>query len=321
MKKSFWKLRLFFAGIAAIGLLATGCSSDDDSNDDVRKPLPIAKFSETIADLKVTFKNESTNAKTYVWDFGDQKISTEKDPVHEYSEGGTYAVKLTVTGDSGENSTTKSITVSAPSGGDGGNGGVGASIVVDGDFSDWENVPEDILFTAVLNEESTEYKRLKEVKVTSDDMYIYLYLKLDSAHANAMDIYINNDLSPETGYNGWMWEQSAANYLMQGFYESNYDMRLAGYDESKDGAWGWLTPNIVEAGSGLMTISEMKKVSGTIVEFEAKIIRDFIPNLGSEIRMSFGHSGLEGDAWSTTGGLPTVTSEGDKNKGLLVKLK
>src|SRR5690606_19815802 len=110
-------------------------------------------------------------------------------------------------------------------------------------------------------------------------------------------------------------------FLMQGFYESNYDMRLAGYDESKDGGWGWLTPNIVDEGSGLMEISEMKTVSGTIVEFEGKIIRDFIPGLGSEIRMSFGHSGVEGDAWSTSGGLPTVTAEGDKNQGLLVKLK
>src|SRR5690606_12331525 len=139
-------------------------------------------------------------------------------------------------------------------------------------------------------------------------------------NANALDIYINNDLSPDTGYNGWMWQQLAANFLMQGFYASNYDMRLAGYDESKDGAWGWISPNIVEEGSGLMDVSELKTVSGTIIEFEAKIIRDYIPGLSSEIRMSFGHSGSAEDAWSTTGGMPTVTAEGDKNEGLLVKL-
>lgn len=320
MKKSFRKLRFIFAGVAALGFLTTSCSSDD-SNDDVRKPSATAKFSETIADLKVTFKNESTNAKTYTWDFGDQNSSTEKEPVHEYATGGSYVVKLTATGDGGENSITKNITVVAGSGDDDGDGGEGAAIIVDGNFSEWDNVPENILFTAILDEDATDLKRLKEVKVTSDDIYIYLYLKLDKDHANALDVYINNDLSPDTGYNGWMWEQLAANYLMQGFYESNYDMRLAAYNESADGAWGWITPNIVEAGSGLMEISEMKAVSGSIVEFEAKIIRELIPNLGSEIRLSFGHSGLEGDAWSTSGGLPTVNAEGDKNKGLLVKLK
>src|SRR5690606_2844518 len=153
---------------------------------------------------------------------------------------------------------------------------------------------------------------LKEVRVASDELYIYLYFRLDSANANAMDIYINNDLSPDTGYNGWMWRELAANYLLQGFAADNYDMRLAPYDESKDGGWGWL-PNLVETGSGLMDVSERKAVSGTIIEFEAQIIRDFIPELGAEIRMSFGHSGIEGDTWATSGGLPTVPAEGDAN--------
>lgn len=309
MKKSFWKLSLFFAGFAAIGLLATGCSSDDD---DVKAAKPVAKFSSTSEDLKVTFKNESTDAKTYAWSFGDENTSTEKDPVHEYTKAGKYTVKLTVTGAGGEDSVSKEVEVS---------GGASVSVIkVDGDFSDWAEVPAADLYTAVLDEAASDLKRLKEVKVTSDDMYIYFYFKLDSEHANAMDIYINNDLSPETGYNGWMWKELAANYLMQGFYADNYDMRLAPYDESKDGGWGWLD-NLVDTGSGLMENSEFKTVSGTIIEFESKVVRDFIPELGSEIRISFGHSGVEGDAWSTSGGLPTVPAEGDKNEGLLVKLK
>lgn len=316
MKKSFWKLNLFFAGFFAIGLLASSCSKDDDAVDQTSKP--VAKFSQTSEGLKVTFKNESTNAKTYVWEFGDEQTSTDKDAIHTYAEEGTYSVKLTVTGDGGEDSITKEVKVSA-GGNDGGNGD-GASIAIDGDFSDWDEVPEESLFTAVIDEELTDLKRIKEMKVTSDDMYIYLYFKLDTEHANAMDIYINNDLSTETGYNGWMWQTHSANFLMQGFYENNYDMRLAPYDETKDGAWGWLD-NLVEEGSGLFEISEIKTVSGSVAEFEGRIIREFIPGLNKEIRISVGHSGMEGDDWATSGGVPMVPAEGDKNEGLLVKLK
>lgn len=314
MKKSFWKLSLFFAGFAAIGLVASSCSSDDDDND-VEAKAPVAKFSESVDGLKVTFTNESSDATTYTWEFGDSETSTDKNPVHTYAEAGKYSVKLTAKGAGGENAVTKEVEVTD----EGGDPSVSV-IKVDGDFSDWAEVPAADLYSAVLDEAASDLKRLKEVKVTSDDMYIYFYFKLDSEHANAMDIYINNDLSPETGYNGWMWKELAANYLMQGFYADNYDMRLAPYDESKDGGWGWLD-NLVDTGSGLMENSEFKTVSGTIIEFESKVVRDFIPELGSEIRISFGHSGVEGDAWSTSGGLPTVPAEGDKNEGLLVKLK
>lgn len=320
MKKIFSKLSLFLVGFSAIGLFITGCSSEDSDKDidggGVEVAVPIADFSSTNEDLKVTFTNNSTDAQTYVWEFGDTQTSTDKDPVYDYAEAGTYSVKLTAMGQGGENSVTKDVTVTAAVG-----SGVSAAIVVDGDFSEWADVPEEILFTAVLDEEATTYKRLKEVKVTSDDTYIYVYLKLDSEHGNALDIYINNDLSADTGYNGWMWKELAANFLLQGLYADNYDMRLAGYDESADGGWGWLEPNIIETGSGLFTISDIKTVEGTIVEFEGKIVRDFIPDLGSQIRMSFGHSGIEDDAWSTSGGLPTVPTEGDNNSGLLVTLK
>jgi len=195
-------------------------------------------------------------------------------------------------------------------------------ITIDGNFADWAEVPSNLLAVATLDEEaaSETVLRLKEMKFCADDMFIYMYMKLDTEDANAMDIYLNTDASTETGYNGWMWNELAANYLMQGFYADNYDMRLAAYDEAVGGGWGWLQPNIVDAGSGLMTISEMKTVSGTIVEFEAQIIREFIPGLGDNVRISVGHSGVAGDAWTTSGGLPTVTATGDKNPGLLVKL-
>ncbi|MFT5823189.1 MAG: Zn-dependent metalloprotease/chitodextrinase [Crocinitomix sp.] len=42
----------------------------------------------------VNFSNESTNAITYEWDFGDGETSTEENPVHVYTEAGVYTVTL-----------------------------------------------------------------------------------------------------------------------------------------------------------------------------------------------------------------------------------
>ncbi len=301
MKKNAFKLVLF----AVLALVFVACKGDEGN-----EVKPKANFSHEIDDLKVTFTDASTDAVSYAWNFGDTQTSTEKSPVHTYAASGTYEVELTVTSATGHTHSKKeSILLEKP------------LIKVDGSFSDWAEVPAEKLATATLDETAATLVALKEVKFCADQMYIYMYMRLDTLNGNAMDIYLNIDGATENGYNGWMWANLGADYLMQGFKASNYDMRLAAYNESKGGAWGWLTPNIVEEGSGLMTISDMKKGSGTIVEFEAKIIKEFIPNLGNDVLISIGHSGVAGDAWSTSGGLPTVPSAGDKNTSLLVKLK
>lgn len=58
---------------------------------------PSANFTSAPSGLTVTFTNTSTNAATYLWDFGDGQTSTEKNPVHTYATPGTKAVKLSAT--------------------------------------------------------------------------------------------------------------------------------------------------------------------------------------------------------------------------------
>lgn len=81
-------------------LLFIGSCGEDDVVDDTE--LPLASFSEEIADLTVTFTNNSQNATSYSWDFGDGETSTEENPEYTYSAGGTYTVVLTATNDAGE---------------------------------------------------------------------------------------------------------------------------------------------------------------------------------------------------------------------------
>lgn len=49
--------------------------------------------------------------ETYFWEFGDGETSTEKVPIHDYLNVGTYHVKLTVTGDGGVNYAFAVVTV------------------------------------------------------------------------------------------------------------------------------------------------------------------------------------------------------------------
>ena len=61
---------------------------------------PIANFGYIIDNLIVSFSDSSTVGDAvinrWVWDFGDGSTSTEQNPIHTYSEDGTYLVTLKV---------------------------------------------------------------------------------------------------------------------------------------------------------------------------------------------------------------------------------
>lgn len=68
---------------------------------------PVANFSlvskNTVPPCEVTFTNTSTNATSYVWEFGDGSQSSSKNPKHTYTKGGEYKVILTATNNVGSN--------------------------------------------------------------------------------------------------------------------------------------------------------------------------------------------------------------------------
>lgn len=55
---------------------------------------PTADYMFGGSNLMVEFTNNSTNATTYLWDFGDGNTSTEDNPVHTYAIAGVYQVSL-----------------------------------------------------------------------------------------------------------------------------------------------------------------------------------------------------------------------------------
>jgi hypothetical protein len=70
-----------------------------------------ADFSFSVNQLSAQFSNQSQNALSYHWNFGDGSVSTSVNPQHVYSSSGNYNVSL-VTSDSCKNdSISKVITV------------------------------------------------------------------------------------------------------------------------------------------------------------------------------------------------------------------
>ena len=79
---------------------------------------PIASYTYTgsnkPAPAEVRFTNNSKNATNYVWEFGDGATSTETNPKHTYSTGGTFNVKLTAKNGKNIDSQSFSISILAP---------------------------------------------------------------------------------------------------------------------------------------------------------------------------------------------------------------
>lgn len=78
-------------------VILTASNADGATRDTQRVTvlaLPTPNFTVTSTNLVATFTNTSTNAATYLWDFGDGTNSTEVNPVHTYAQPGAYAVKL-----------------------------------------------------------------------------------------------------------------------------------------------------------------------------------------------------------------------------------
>ena len=110
------KKPLFFLAIVSIFF---SCTKDSPEPTPAPTPpaAPVANYSYTgagVAPSTVTFTNSSTNATSYLWDFGDNGTSVDASPNHIFTAGGVYTVKLTATGAGGSNSTTKTVNITAP---------------------------------------------------------------------------------------------------------------------------------------------------------------------------------------------------------------
>ena len=83
------------SGIKTITLIATNSIGTDEATFEIEviEP-PVTSFTFVNDNGELTFTNTSTNANSYLWDFGDGNTSTEANPTHVYTQSGTYEITL-----------------------------------------------------------------------------------------------------------------------------------------------------------------------------------------------------------------------------------
>ena len=80
---------------------AQGSNSVTFTNYIIVGEAPFADFDYFIDELTVDFTNNSSNANSYMWAFGDGGTSTNANPIHVYAQDGIYTVTLTATNECG----------------------------------------------------------------------------------------------------------------------------------------------------------------------------------------------------------------------------
>jgi PKD repeat protein len=82
------------------------------------QPQPVADFSivytNDVAPAKITFQNNSSQALTYSWDFGNGETSQEENAEHIFMNPGTYDVTLIARNGGQSTQVTKQITIQQP---------------------------------------------------------------------------------------------------------------------------------------------------------------------------------------------------------------
>lgn len=79
--------------LVILGVIVASCDSYEDY--DLNTVNPVAEVDVKNMDgFKVDFMNNSQNAQTYLWQFGDGNISTEREPSYEFELPGAWRIQF-----------------------------------------------------------------------------------------------------------------------------------------------------------------------------------------------------------------------------------
>lgn len=166
------------ASIAAINF--SSCKKDS------AKPQPFVFYTVSIDGATVTFTNESKDAATYKWDFGDGTTSTDKSPVHTYPGKGKYVPTLYATSSNGAEAEASTVLHIAKT----------SSVKLDDhSLSDWDTITHNV----VIGGQGAG--NFIQAKYDYDANYIYLYFEQNTTKAdgNIYDVYLDADNDITTG--------------------------------------------------------------------------------------------------------------------------
>lgn len=101
------------AGSFTVRLTVTNETGSSSASETVSLTGPMAVFSVSLSQATASFTNNSLNATSFSWNFGDGNSSTEENPTHTYTQSGSYTVELTAMG-IGTHTTSENIMVTIP---------------------------------------------------------------------------------------------------------------------------------------------------------------------------------------------------------------
>lgn len=251
-----------------------------------KEKLPTADFIFTVDGLTVTFDNFSKDADSYLWDFGDGNTSTETDPVHAYTDEGTYTVKLTAKNSDGEDTYSESIAVTRP------------AITVNSDFSDWES------YDVYYSDPDGLNGSMRETKVVKKGGFLYFYVKADAATAGpVIQVFIDKDNNGETGWAFWnKYETPGLEYLIEYVIEDftgaygPASMGSTAFEATADD-WPWT----IQISDAAVTETSGWVTKGNVKEIEFSVPTSLMPDLASTVRMAFSNSNND---WEDAGAMP-----------------
>ncbi len=90
-------------------LITTACGQANPTTVVQHIPDAVAGFDLFTSFLTAQCTNTSTDATSYLWDFGDGNTSTDPNPTHIYADTGDYVITLTVTGPCGTDVSTQNM--------------------------------------------------------------------------------------------------------------------------------------------------------------------------------------------------------------------
>jgi PKD repeat protein len=104
-------MRNFYYLLIPLMILISSCSDEDSSTQDAKACFDYTPETDIKPGDEISFTGCSENATTFGWDFGDGDISTEENPIHIYSAGGDYTVKLIAANETSADTISQTITI------------------------------------------------------------------------------------------------------------------------------------------------------------------------------------------------------------------
>ncbi|MCB0706924.1 MAG: PKD domain-containing protein [Saprospiraceae bacterium] len=105
------------AGVYDIALTVTNAAGESSINVGAIvfvQDVPNADFTNVVTGTLAEFTNNSTDANSYEWQFGDGNTSDEDNPAYTYDMDGTYEVLLIATNDCGADTSTQIVIIETP---------------------------------------------------------------------------------------------------------------------------------------------------------------------------------------------------------------